>query len=74
MFWDMKISTTYKTSRQATLLIICRKSTDSLNVDKGSSLIIDKRRRKFGAFIRVRAHNVLQEGNIVWLVSDLLRI
>lgn len=48
--------------------------TYSVQVNKGTIFIISEHSGEFGSFLGIRAHNVLQEADIVRLVADLLGI
>jgi hypothetical protein len=47
---------------------------DSLNIDERTLFAVDELRRKLGALVRVRAHDVLQQADVVRGVANLLRV
>ena len=48
--------------------------TYSFQVNEGTIFIISEHSGEFGTLLGVRAHNVLQEADIVRLVADLLGV
>lgn len=49
-------------------------TTYPLNVHERSSLVINELHRKLGPLLGVRAHDMLQQGSIIRLISNFLRV